>query len=75
MSFQTASKDEGVRLHILALLEKTRVPLRIDVGFGDAIEPKVEEIEHPRLLDFPRPKIRTYPCERSLSKSSTRWLI
>lgn len=51
----------GVRIHVLVLLEKTRVPLRIDVGFGDVIQPKAEEIEYPTLLDFPRPKIRIYP--------------
>jgi len=28
-------KYEGVRLHMTALLEKSRIPLQIDVGFGD----------------------------------------
>lgn len=59
---------EGVRVHVLALLEKTRVPLRIDVGFGDVIEPKAEEIEYPTLLDFPRPKIRIYPRETVIAE-------
>jgi len=52
----------------LALLEKTRVPLRIDVGFGNVIEPKAEEIEYPTLLDFPRPKIRIYPRETVIAE-------
>ncbi|MDQ3713144.1 MAG: nucleotidyl transferase AbiEii/AbiGii toxin family protein [Acidobacteriota bacterium] len=59
---------EGVRVHVLALLEKTRVPLRIDVGFGDVIEPKAEEIEYPTLLNFPRPKIRIYPRETVIAE-------
>jgi len=54
---------KGVRIHVSALLEKTRIPLRIDVGFGDAVEPAAEEIEYPTLLDFPNPKIRIYPRE------------
>ncbi len=59
---------EGVRVHVLALLEKTRIPLRIDVGFGDAVEPAAEEIEYPTLLDFPNPKIRIYPRETVIAE-------
>ncbi len=52
----------------MALLEKTRIPLRIDVGFGDAVEPAAEEIEYPTLLDFPNPKIRIYPRETVIAE-------
>ena len=44
---------EGVRLHMIALLEKSRIPLQIDVGFGDRVVPAPEEIDFPTLLDFP----------------------
>jgi hypothetical protein len=30
-----------------------RIPLQIDVGFGDAIVPAPEELEFPTLLKFP----------------------
>ncbi|HXQ33097.1 MAG TPA: nucleotidyl transferase AbiEii/AbiGii toxin family protein [Anaerolineales bacterium] len=53
-------KYEGVRLHMTALLEKTRVPLQIDVGFGDRVVPEPEEIDFPTLLDFPAPHIKSY---------------
>ncbi|MDQ3633788.1 MAG: nucleotidyl transferase AbiEii/AbiGii toxin family protein [Acidobacteriota bacterium] len=56
-------KYEGVRIHIPALLERTRITIRIDVGFGDAIVPKAREHELPTLLDFPSAVIRTYSQE------------
>ena len=56
-------KYEGVRLHMTALIEKTRVPLQIDVGFGDRVVPEPEEIEFPTLLDFPAPHVKSYTRE------------
>jgi predicted nucleotidyltransferase component of viral defense system len=34
-----------------------------DIGFGDAIEPGIEEINLPVLLDFPEPRLRAYARE------------
>ena len=53
-------KYEGVRLHMTALLEKARIPLQIDVGFGDRVVPEPEEIDFPTLLDFPTPHVKSY---------------
>ena len=53
-------KYEGVRLHMTAFIEKTRIPLQIDVGFGDRIVPGPQEIEFPPLLDFPAPHLKSY---------------
>lgn len=54
---------EGVRLHMTALLEKTRVTLQVDVAFGDRIVPGPEEIDFPTLLDFPPPHLKSYTRE------------
>ncbi len=59
---------EGVRVHVSALNEKTCVPLRIDFGFGDAVQPPAEEVEYPMLLDFPNPKIKIYGCETAIAE-------
>ena len=59
---------EGVRLHIPAFLERTRIALRIDVGFGDVVSPAVQEINFPTLLDFSSPKIRAYPPETVIAE-------
>src|SRR5262249_560046 len=54
---------KGLRIHCVALLERVRVPLQIDVGFGDAVTPAAVAIEFPTLLDFPAPALRAYPRE------------
>jgi predicted nucleotidyltransferase component of viral defense system len=61
-------KYEGVRLHMIALLEKSRIPLQIDVGFGDRVVPAPEEIDFPTLLDFPAPHLRSYTRESMIAE-------
>lgn len=51
---------EGVRIRTAALLEKSRIPIQIDVGFGDALVPDDIVARMPTLLDFPAPELRCY---------------
>jgi len=51
----------GVRVRILAKLGPAEVPVQIDVGDGDAVTPAPETASFPALLDFPAPRVRTYP--------------
>lgn len=51
----------GARVTFQAELAKAKIPVQIDVGFGDAITPGPETIEYPVLLDAPPPKLRAYP--------------
>lgn len=53
----------GSRLRTTAALAGARIPVVVDVGFGDAIEPGAEEINLPVLLDLPSPRLRAYPRE------------
>lgn len=53
----------GIRVGVLARLGKIRIPLQVDVGFGDAVVPEAGELEYPGLLDFPRARVRAYPPE------------
>lgn len=45
---------EGVRVRFHATLAKARIPMQIDIGFGDVITPPPAQIEYPTLLDFLR---------------------
>lgn len=54
---------QGVRVRCLALLGNARIPLQIDVGFGDVITPGPVKLEYPTLLDFPAPRLQAYPRE------------
>lgn len=54
----------GIRLHMLAMLGKVRIPLHIDIGFGDAITPEPIAISFPTLLrNMPVPQVLAYPRE------------
>jgi predicted nucleotidyltransferase component of viral defense system len=54
---------EGVRVRFRATLAKARIPMQIDIGFGDVIVPRPIEIEYPAMLEFPPPVLMAYPKE------------
>ena len=54
---------EGVRVRFIATLAKARIPMQIDIGFGDVIVPRPIEIEYPAMLEFPPPVLMAYPKE------------
>lgn len=58
----------GLRLRTTARLAGARIAVVIDIGFGDAIEPGVEEINLPVLLDLPAPRLRAYARETVVSR-------
>ena len=41
-------------------LHQARIPLQIDIGYGDAVTPGPERIEFPTLLDGPPPHLLAY---------------
>lgn len=53
----------GVRLDFEAEIHGARLPIHVDIGFGDAITPGAQDIEYPSLLGFPPPQVRAYPRE------------
>lgn len=54
------SEYQGVRVRFAAQLDGPRIPVQVDVAFGDAVEPAPESEEYPVLLDLPAPIVRTY---------------
>jgi len=54
---------EGVRVTFHATLARARIPMQIDIGFGDVIVPAPIELEYPTLLDLPAPVLHAYPRE------------
>jgi predicted nucleotidyltransferase component of viral defense system len=58
-----ANEYTGQRVTLVAFLGKARIPVQVDIGFGDAVTPKAELIDFPPILDFPQPRIRAYPRE------------
>lgn len=58
----------GLRLQTTALIDKARVKVTIDIGFGDSTEPGIEEMDYPALLDLPAPRLRTYARETVIAE-------
>jgi hypothetical protein len=54
---------EGIRVTFLCYLEKGRLPVQIDIGFGDAITPDPVWTSYPTLLENPSPILLAYPRE------------
>jgi predicted nucleotidyltransferase component of viral defense system len=62
------AKYEGVRIKFTAFIERTRIPVQIDFGFGDIIYPEPDDIDYPVFLDFPAPKLKGYPPETVIAE-------
>ncbi len=58
----------GVRVKIEVRLGQAKIPLQVDIGFGDTIHPGREEAEYPTLLDHAAPRIWIYPRETSIAE-------
>ena len=59
---------EGVRVKFMGFLERSHIPMQIDVGFGDIVYPKTKVIDYPVILDFPKPHLKGYPAESVISE-------
>ena len=59
---------EGVRVNFLGYLERARIPMQVDIGFGDAITPEAAELTYPVMLDQPAPVLLTYPRETAIAE-------
>lgn len=57
----TEFKDyHGVNISITAYLDRTRIPVSIDIGFDDVIYPDRVEMDFPVLLDMETPQVYAY---------------
>jgi predicted nucleotidyltransferase component of viral defense system len=53
----------GLRVRTMAVVGGARVHVIVDIGFGDSVEPGLDDIELPVLLDMPAPRLRAYTPE------------
>lgn len=58
----------GARLRTKASLDGACISITIDIGFGDSIEPGLEDLEYPSLLNLPAPKMRAYAQETVIAE-------
>ena len=58
----------AVRCKLAGKLGTIRLPLQVDIGFGDIVTPGPELCEYPTLLDHPRPVLWMYPRETVIAE-------
>lgn len=60
----------GGKISMMAYIGKTRVPLRVDVGYGNAITPHVLTMEMPTILPglVPPTTVAVYPMETTIAE-------
>jgi predicted nucleotidyltransferase component of viral defense system len=58
----------GLRITATATVDTAQVRVVIDIAFGDAVEPGIQEMDLPVLLDFPAPHLRAYARETVIAE-------
>ena len=58
----------GVRVQFLAFLDTAKIPMQIDIGFGDCIFPMPEQHYLPTLLNLPAPFLWCYSRESVIAE-------
>jgi len=59
---------KGVRVKFKGKLGNARIPMQIDIGFGDVISPAPLWVEYPVLLDGESPKLLAYTLESAIAE-------
>jgi hypothetical protein len=62
------ANTSGVRLRFASYLGKARIPMRIDVGFGDPLVPGSSLVRLPTMLDLPQPEVQGYSRESAIAE-------
>lgn len=66
---------QGIRVRFLGHLENARIPIQVDLGFGDVITPAPVQTEIASLLDLPNPKLKAYPRESVVSEKVSHRIL
>jgi hypothetical protein len=63
-----AANYEGVRVRFTAHLGTARIPMQVDIGFGDPVAPAPSVVRLPTILDFPAPELQGYSRESAIAE-------
>ena len=58
----------GLHVSAVAYLDRTRIPIGIDIGFGDIIYPDAVQMDFPVILDMAPPRVNAYSLESSIAE-------
>ena len=58
----------GLHVAVVGYLDRTKIPVSIDIGFGDVIYPDVVKMDFPVILDMEAPRVNVYSLESSIAE-------
>ncbi len=58
----------GLHISAVGYLDRTRIPVGIDIGFGDVVYPDTVKMDFPVILDMAAPRINAYSLESSIAE-------
>lgn len=61
---------QGVRVKFMARIESAKIPMQLDIGFGDAVRPAIVWDDFPTLLPAPAPRIQIYSRESIVAEKT-----
>jgi predicted nucleotidyltransferase component of viral defense system len=61
-------KYHGLHISAVGYLDRTRIPVGIDIGFGDVIYPDTVKMNFPVILDMEAPRINAYSLESAIAE-------
>jgi hypothetical protein len=67
-AIRLGAEYDGVRIRCTAKLGNARVIVQVDVGFGDIVIPRAQELVYPTLLEFDAPRLLGYTPESCVAE-------
>lgn len=58
----------GLHVSFVGYLDRTKIPISIDIGFGDVIYPEAVKMDFPVILDMGSPRVNAYSLETSIAE-------
>lgn len=58
----------GLHVSFVGYLDRTKIPIGIDIGFGDVIYPNAVEMDFPVILDMEAPRVNAYSLETLIAE-------
>ena len=58
----------GLHVSFVGYLDRTKIPISIDIGFGDVIYPEAVKMGFPVILDMESPRVNAYSLETSIAE-------
>ena len=58
----------GLHVSTAGYIDRTRIPIGIDIGFGDVIYPDAFKMDFPVILDMDVPRVNVYSLESSIAE-------